>query len=115
MKITNSTDYIRQQEPGQFRRAGDGKKPFTRVNDQRVKNLKDRKESSVYIANKNIQTLEKGIGRSFPKLFDYNPGMKFDIEKTSKIIKDKEPHKKYDYIRKDEEVNKKENFVDKWV
>ena len=70
MKITNSNEYIRQQEPGQFRRAGDGKKPFTYVNDQRVKNLKDRKKSSVYIANKNVQTLEKGIGRYFPKLFE---------------------------------------------
>ena len=115
MKISHTTEYIRQQQLGQFRRPEDGKKPFTHVNDQKLDSIKERKESSVYIDNKNIQTLEKGLGSSSPKLFDYDPGMKFNIEKSNEISKEEKISKQYDNTGKEEEVNEKESLVDQWV
>ena len=47
MKINNSTDYIRQQNLGQFRIPEDGKWPFVHMNDQKVDSKDDQKERSV--------------------------------------------------------------------
>ena len=44
MKVTHTIDYIRQQNPGQFRRPEDGKGPFTHVNGQELNNIKEQKK-----------------------------------------------------------------------
>lgn len=114
MKITNTTDYIRQQHLGQFRRPEDAQGPFAYVKDQRLESTKEQKESSVYINNENVGTLEKEERSNSPKLFDFDAAVKFSTQKTSETNKQEKLHQKYDKTAKAQVVTKQESLVDQW-
>lgn len=59
MKITENLNYIRQQKPGQFKRPEDGTGPFASVNDQKLDNIKEQKECSIYVSSRRLGLVEK--------------------------------------------------------
>lgn len=120
INITDTIDYIRQQQTGQFRRPEDSKKPFAYVNNQKLVSAKDQTERSVYINNKKITTRKKGLAKSdFPKLFDSDAGARVNIEKTGKTDKEEKALMQYDKTGKETTTTqapaKKETFVDQWA
>ncbi|NVL89968.1 MAG: hypothetical protein HWN69_03085 [Desulfobacterales bacterium] len=117
---TDISDYIRQQQAGQFRRAADSKKPFAYVNNQKLVSAKDQTDRSVYIKTKKITTRETGLTKSdFPRLFDSDPGIKVSAGKISKTDKEEKPLVQYDKTGKETEKAQdpaeKETFVDQWA
>ncbi len=122
INITNTdiSDYIRQQQAGQFRRAADSKKPFVYVNNQNLVSTKDQTERSVYIKTKKITTRENGLAKSgFPRLFDSDPGIKVSAGKISKTDEEKKPLVHYNKTGKETGTTqapaKKETLVDQWI
>jgi len=69
VEITDTSNYIRQHQPGKFRRPEDGKEPFAYVNDQKFNSTAEQKKCSVYIDDTNVVTVKKDKSASFPKLF----------------------------------------------
>lgn len=112
MKITDKFDSIRQQQPGQFRVSEDGKEPFVHVSDQKLDSTKDTKERSVYINNENVVTLDKDLRSDFPKLFDYEVGLKFNTKKVSATDREEKHHQRYDKTGKTQGLNKADGFID---
>lgn len=116
MKITDTADYVRQQELGQFSRPEDRKEPFVHVNDQKLDSTKEQEERSVYIDNEKVATLEKEIGSYsyYPKFFDFDIGIKVNTEKISETHKEKEGklNQQYDKTGKAQSMNKQEGLFD---
>ena len=112
MEITDTSNYIRQHQPGQFRRPEDGKEPFAYVNDQKLDSTEEQKKCSVYIDNKNVIALEKDIRAYFPKLFDFDAGVKFNTETTNDTNKEEKLSPHYDKTGKTQIITKQESFVD---
>ena len=114
MKINNSTDYVRQQNLGQFRVPEDGKWPFVRMNDQKVASKDDQKVRSVYVKNEKVVNVEKEMGSIYPNLFDYDTGLKYEIEKKSAAKKEEKIQQQYDKTGKTQILNKgEETLIDK--
>ena len=111
MKINDNTNYIRQQHPGQFRVPEDGKWPFVHMNDQKVASKNDQKERSVYINNEKVVTMEKQMGSIYPRLFDYNTGLKYETGKKSATKKEEKPQQQYDKTAKIQILNKEEETL----
>jgi hypothetical protein len=115
MKITENSSYIRQQQPGQFRRAEDSKAPFNHVNDQNPVTIKEQKGYTVYIGGEKPIALDRVIESDFPKLFDFDAGMQYSLEKLSWTAKDEDIHPQYDKTAKTEMMTKKESIIDQWA
>jgi hypothetical protein len=116
MNITDTSDHIRQQQAGQFRRPGDGQGPFIRVNDQRLESAKDQRTRSVFVNNESVVSFERGILESdFPKIFDCDAGMKFNAERIRETEKEEKPQEQYDKDGQSQTVTKQENIVDQWA
>ena len=114
MKITDTTDYIRQQQIGQFRRLQDPNDPFVYVNNQRLDSTEEKEKSSIYINNENVVTLEKEKSSNFPKLFDFDAGMKFNTKKISKSNKEEKPDLQYDKTAKEQDLGEQGSLIDQW-
>ena len=112
MEISDTKNFIRQHQPGQFRRPEDGKEPFAHVNDQKSNSTAEQKKCSVYIDDTNIVTLEKDRSAYFPKLFDFDTGIKYTIEHTSDTKKEEQIKPQYDKTGKKQIITKQEGFVD---
>lgn len=116
MEITDTSDYIRQQQPGQFRRPEDGKGPFAQVNDQKLDSTEEQKKCSVYIDDEKIVTFEKDIRAYFPNLFDFDTGMKSNnTEIIGEHKKEQKSHLQYDKTAKPQDMTKQEMFVAQWA
>lgn len=117
MEITDTGNYIRQQNPGQFRRPEDGKEPFAHVNGQKLDSTNEQKECTVYIDNEEVVALEKEIGSYsyVPKLFDLDAGVKFNTEKIDGANKEGKIQRQYDKIEKVQVTTKQEGFIDQWA
>ena len=115
MKITENASYIRQQQPGQFRRPEGGKAPFTHVNDQKLVTIKEREGYSVYVSNEKLVALDRVTESDFPKLFDFDTGVQFGLENLSRAHRDEDIHQQYDKTAKTEMVAKKEWIINQWV
>jgi hypothetical protein len=115
MKITETASYIRQQQPGQFRRPEDGKAPFTHVNDQDLGTIKEPEGYSVYVSNEKLIAPDRVIEPDFPKLFDFDTGVKFSVENLGRAQRDEDIHPQYEKTAKTEMVAKKEWIIDQWV
>ena len=115
MKILNSNQSIRQQHPGRFRRPDDGRDPFAHVKDQKLANPKDVKETSIYINDVNVATLEKGLKSDFPKLFDFDSGVKYSAKQIKEVKKTEDHHQSYTQIGKTENLAKRDNLFDTWA
>ena len=116
MNIIDTTEYIRQQQAGQFRRYQDGKEPFAHVNGQKLDSARERKERSVYVNDEKVDTLEKEItSADFPKLFDTDVGAKFNTEKVRATNREEKVHGQYDKSAKVQTVTKQERLVDQWA
>jgi hypothetical protein len=113
MEITDTSNYIRQQQPGQFRSPEDGKEPFAHVNDQKLDSTEEQKRCSIYIDDKKVVTFEKDKRAYFPKLFDFDAGVKFNTETTSNSNKDEKFSPQYDKTGKGQIIAKQESFVDR--
>ena len=115
MKI-KSTDLIRQQGPGQFRRPADGKKPYVHANDQKLVSKAVQKKSVVYVDNKNIDSFEKGLKSNSPRLFDSNVGLKVSISKLSVPKKAEKADLQYDKTGKTQITTANEDRrIDQWA
>jgi hypothetical protein len=116
MKISDSTDYIRQQQAGHFRRPEDGKEPYAHVNNQKLASRADKEKGSVYVKSEKVVTLERKITESgFPKLFDSDSGWKVDTERIGESDKEKKLQLQYDKNGKTQDVNKQSMLVDQWA
>jgi len=115
MKITETASSIRQQQPGQFRKPEDGSAPFTHVNDQKLVTTKDQKGYSVYVSNEKLVAPDRVIESDFPKLFDFDAGVQFSLEKLSRTPRDEDIHPQYDKAAKPEIMTKKKSIIDQWV
>lgn len=117
MEITDTSNYIRQQQPGQFRRPEDGKEPFAHVNGQKLDSANEQKECSVYMVNEEVVALEKEIGSYsyVPKLFDLDVRVKFNTEKINGTKKEGKIQRQYDKTEKVQVTTKQESFIDQWA
>ena len=113
MEITDTNNYIRQYQPGQFRSPEDGKEPFVHVNDKKLESTDEKKKCSVYINSENVVTFDKDIRAYFPKLFDFNARVKYNTETTSNSNKAKKFSPQYDKTGKAQIIAKQESFVDR--
>jgi len=104
MEITDTSNYIRQHQPGQFRKPEDGKEPFAYVNNQKLDSTEEQKKCSI--------ALEKDIRAYFPRLFDFDSGVKFNTETTNDTNKEEKFSPQYDKAGKAEIITKQESFVD---
>ncbi len=114
MKITDTTDYIRQQQIGQFRSPQNPNDLFVYANNQRLNTTEEDKENSIYIENENFSTLQKQESANLLKLFDYDAGMKINIAKTSKTNKEEKPNPQYDKTAKEQNVGEQGSLIDQW-
>ena len=112
MKITETASNIRQQQPGQFSRPEDGKAPFAHVNDQKLVTIKEQQAYSVYVSNEKLVALDRVIESDFPKLFDFDTGIKYNIENTNDTKEEEKFKPQYDKTGKTEIIVKQEGFVD---
>ena len=115
MEITDTSNHIRQRQPGQFRRPEDGKEPFAHVNDKKLESPEEKKKCSVYIDSENVVTFEEDIRVSLPKLFDFDAGVKFNTETTNDTNKKEKLSPQYDKTGKAEIMSKQESLVDQWA
>jgi len=113
MKITDALDYIRQQQPGQFRSPKDGKEPFAHVGGQKLISRWEQEERSAYVKNEKVVAWRKDIIESlFPKLFDSDAGIKVDTQKTDETRNDEKRRLQYDKTGKAQVETKKNTLVD---
>jgi hypothetical protein len=115
MKISETASYIKQQQPGQFRRPEDGKAPFTHVNDQKLPTKKEQQAYSVYVCNEKLVSLDGVVESDFPKLFDFDTGVQFSLENLSRAYRDEDICQHYDKTAKTERPTKKEWIINQWV
>ena len=84
------------------------------MNDQKVDSKDDQKERSVYIKNEKVVNVEKEMGSIYPKLFDYNTGLKYETEKKSAAKKGEKIQQQYDKTGKIQTLDKEEEtLIDK--
>ena len=115
MDIKDTTDYIRQQQFGEFRRAEDGKNPYAHANGRKLGSTKEQEQSSFYIVKEKVAALKKYKDKDFPKLFDTDPGMKFETKKLDVTSEEKEPLKQYDKSGKEQSVDETVSLIDQWA
>ena len=115
MRITNNTSYIRQQQPGEFKRADDGTGPFSHVNDRKLASTKEREDWAVYISNENLVAIERVSKSDFPKLFDFAAGIQLTPEKSAPNQKDESIQRNYDNTDKSQMPAKKQWLIDRWA
>lgn len=115
MKITDTNDYIRQQQIGQFKSPQNPNDLFVYANNQTLNTTEEKEKSSIYINNENVVTLEKEKSSNFPKLFDFDAGVKFNTKKISKSNKEEKPHLQYDKTAKTQVVSEQESSIDQWT
>ena len=115
MKTIETTNYIRQQQPGQFRIVGDGKEPYAHVNDRKLDSKKEQKEWSIFINDENVATMDRELGASSTKLFDFDAGMRLKAEKISETKKEEKTDPQYDKDRKTRNPAEKEGIIDQFA
>jgi hypothetical protein len=115
MKITDTTESIRQHQAGEFKRPEDGKAPFAHVNGQKLANAAEQEKRSVYVDNKNVTDFEEVGTPDFPRIFDSSAGMKFTIESEGDHQKNERIYRQYDKNGKELTVIGKEELIDEWV
>jgi hypothetical protein len=116
MNIIDTTEYIRQQQVGRFRRCEDGKGPFAHVNSQKLDSLWEGNEGSVYVNDEKVDTLEKEFtGADFPKLFDTDVGAKVNVEKVKATNEEEKVTGQHKKSAKVQSATKQERFVDEWA
>jgi hypothetical protein len=114
MKITDTTDYIRQQQIGEFRSPQNPNDLFVYAINERLNTTEENKEYSIYIENENFATLRKQESANSLKLFDYDVGVKINTEKTSKTNKEENPNPQYDKTAKEQDVGEQGSLIDQW-
>jgi hypothetical protein len=113
MKITDALDYIRQQQPGQFRSPKDRKELFAHVGGKKLISRWEQEERSAYVRNKKAVAWRKEIIESLvPKLFDPDGGIKVDTQKTDETRNDEKRRLQYDKTGKAQVETKKNTLVD---
>ena len=115
MRITNNASYIRQQQPGEFKRADDGAGPYSHVNDRKLGSTKEQEGWAVYISNENLVAIEKVTESDFPKLFDFAAGIQLTSEKSVPKQKDESIQKNYDDTGKSQIPVKQQWLIDRWA
>jgi hypothetical protein len=115
MKTSNNTNYIRQQQFGQFRLPENGKGPFVHANGQKLDNTLEQKNVSIYVENETVFSSEKGLKSDFPKLFDSNAGAKFETIEAKKPQNEKESYQEYENTGNERPVNKPDSIINEWV
>lgn len=74
MNVSNTTDFIRQQQIGQFRRPDDGKGPFLYTAEKKL-DQEEWKESSLYVSDKVVATFKNDMKADSRTLFDSHIGI----------------------------------------
>ena len=115
MKINNTIVYIRQQQPGNFRRPEDGRAPHAHVNNQKLESTKEQKKCSVYIKNENLLTLENDLRSYSQRLFDFDAGAKLNTKKVCETDEEEKSDQQYDKTGKMENLtNERDSLIDQW-
>ena len=114
MKVHNSINHIRQQQPGQFRRPEDGQRPFTHVREEKLKSAKDKKGYSVYSNNEKLFTLKKD-NSPLRNLFDYDAGLKLKTDNNIDAHREEKSEQQYDNTGKALSQDKQERLLDKFI
>jgi hypothetical protein len=115
MKISNNTNYVRQQQYGQFRLPEDGKGPYIHANGQKLDNPLEQKNVSIYVENETVFSSEKGLKPDFPKLFDPDVGINFETIEAKKPEKEKKGYQEYENTGNERPVNKQDRIINDWV
>jgi len=115
MKTTNNASYIKQQQPGEFKRANDGAGPYAHVNDRKLGSTREQKAWAVYISNDNLVAIEKAAESDFPKLFDVADGIHLTAEKSLPNQKYESIQKDYDNTAKSQIPAKQQWLIDQWA
>jgi hypothetical protein len=115
MRITNNASYIRQQQPGEFKRADDGAGPYPHVNDRKLGSTAEQDDWAVYISNENLVAIEKVTESDFPKLFDVAAGIQLTSEKSLPNQKYESTQKDYDNTGKSQRPAKQQWLIDQWA
>lgn len=115
MKITGTTDYVRQQQIGQFRMPEDGKGPFARVNGQTIGSTKGQEDTSIYLNNGDVVVLEKTLQANSSQIIDFDVGAKFSAYKISTTKKEEKIDYAYTETGKAQIMSKPEEIIDQWA
>jgi hypothetical protein len=115
MRINNDASYIRQQQPGEFKRADDGTGPYPHVNDRKLGNTKEQEHWAVYISNENLIAIKNATESDFPKLFDVAAGIQLTSEKSLPNQKYESIQKSYDNNGKSQIPAKQQWLIDHWA
>ena len=78
----------------------DGTKPYIHMNGKKLGSKEEKKKSAVYVGNINVDSFEKGLRSSAPKLFDSDVGLKVHITKLTATKKEEKPDLQYDKTEK---------------
>jgi len=112
MKITGTTNYIRQQQIGQFTMPADGKGPFARVNGQKIGSIKEQENTSIYLNTGDVVVLEK---TNSSKIMDFDAGANFSAYKISPTKKAEKIDYGYAETGKAQIMTKPEGIIDQWA
>ena len=115
MRITNNVSYIRQQQPGEFKRADDGAAPYSHVNDCKLGSTKEQDGWAVYISSENLVALEKVKESDFPRLFDFAAGIQLTSRKSVPAQKHESIRNDYDNTAQSQTPAKQQWLVDQWA
>jgi len=115
MKITGTTNYIRQQQIGQFTMPADGKGPFARVNGQKIGSTKEQENTSIYLNTGDVVVLEKTLQANSSKLIDFDAGVKLSAYKISTTKKEEKIEYGYAETKKAQIMTKPEAIIDQWA
>jgi hypothetical protein len=115
MRITNNVSYIRQQQPGEFKRADDSAAPYSHVNERKLGSTKEQDDWSVYISNENLVAIEKVKESDFPRLFDFAAGIQLTSEKSVSDQKRDSIRNNYANSAQSQTPAKQQWLVDQWA
>jgi hypothetical protein len=115
MKTTDTTNYIRQQQVGQFRIPEDGKGPFARVNGQTIGSTKGQENTSIYLNTGDVVALDKTSQADASKIIDFDVGVKFSASKISTTKNEEKSDYAYTETGKVKITTKPEEIIDQWA
>jgi hypothetical protein len=119
MTVISSTQTIRQQRAGTFSRPEDGSEPFAHINSEKIDSVGRRMNRSIYVQGEKSVTFDKiPLQSDFPNIFDYDAGLRLEVEKISGSENNKEEKKETQHVAQEERVhtaNGNKRLIDEWV
>ena len=115
MKINDTSDHIRQNIMGHFRRPEDGEKPYVYSNNKRLISSREQRKAVIYANNETIGKVEKNLKKKTQKIFDFDMGVQYSFDKPKEATEETEAAHRYDKTGNAKLVSKKEYKIDQLV